>query len=148
LTLEPLDPAPSGAAVIVPVESPAAAAPAAFRSAAAEAVAERRGRHLWEMLSVAQHGAAAFDAWSTRRAISSGPAHELNPLLRPFAWNASLYLAVQAGPVLLDYVGRRMMTSRHGWVRHTWWVPQAMSTAVSLASGFHNLSVASPAAVP
>jgi hypothetical protein len=94
----------------------------------------------WLALSIAQHSAATFDAWSTRHAISSGQAQELNPMLRPFAGNASLYAVVQVGPVLFDYLGRRMMTSQHGWARRTWWIPQAVSTAVLLASGAHNLS--------
>jgi hypothetical protein len=98
-------------------------------------------RREWLALSTAQHGAATFDAWSTRRVISSGQGQELNPLLRPFAGNGSLYAVMQVGPVALDYLGKRMMTSRHEWVRRTWWVPQVVSTVVSLASGAHNLSV-------
>ena len=62
-------------------------------------------------------------------------------MLRPFAGNGSLYAIVQAGPIVFDYLGRRMMTSQHHWVRRTWWISQAVSTAMSLASGAHNLSV-------
>jgi hypothetical protein len=102
---------------------------------------EKRRRREWLALSVAQHSAAMFDAWSTRQAISSGRAQELNPMLRPFVRNDSIYAAIQVGPVLFDYLGRRMMTSRHGWARRTWWILQAVSTATSLASGAHNLSV-------
>jgi hypothetical protein len=98
-------------------------------------------RRKWLALSIAQHGAATFDAWSTRQAISTGQYRELNPALRPFAENASLYAAIQVGPFVFDYLGRRMMTSQHGWLRHTWWIPQALSTAISLGSGAHNLSV-------
>jgi hypothetical protein len=100
--------------------------------------ARRRG---WIALAIAQHSAATFDAWSTNRALSTGNAQESNPMLRPFAGNPSLYVAIQAGPVLFDYLGRRMMTSRYGWARHTWWVLQAVSTATSIASGAHNLSL-------
>jgi hypothetical protein len=96
-------------------------------------------RRKWLALMIAQHGAASFDAWSTRRAISSGQYQELNPTLRPFAGNASLYGAIQVGPLAFDYVGRRMMTSQHAWMRHVWWIPQALSTAMSLGSGAHNL---------
>ena len=98
-------------------------------------------RREWLVLSIAQHGAATFDAWSTRRALSQGEGQELNPTLRPFSGNSSLYAAIQVGPVLFDYVGRRMMTSRYGWARHTWWIPQAVSTAMSFASGAHNLNI-------
>jgi hypothetical protein len=95
----------------------------------------------WLALSIAQHSAATFDAWSTRQAIATGQYRELNPALRPFAGNASLYGAIQVGPLLLDCLSRRMMRSQNGWLRHTWWIPQAVSTVVSLGSGAHNLSV-------
>jgi hypothetical protein len=65
----------------------------------------------------------------------------MNPILRPFAGNASLYGVIQVGPGLFDYLGRRMMTSQHGWVRRTWWIPQTVSSVVFLASGAHNLSI-------
>ncbi len=98
-------------------------------------------RREWLALSIAQHGAATFDAWSTRQAISTGQYRELNPALRPFAGNASLYAAIQVCPLVFDYLGRRMITSQHGWLRHTWWIPQALSTAMSLGGGAHNLRV-------
>jgi hypothetical protein len=44
-------------------------------------------------------------------------------------------------PTLLDYLGRRMMNSRHPVLRHTWWLPQVLGTAASLAGGVHNLGV-------
>jgi len=102
---------------------------------------EKSLRREWIALGIAQHSAAAFDAWSTRRALSTGDAQESNPVLRPFANNSSLYAAIQVGPVLFDYVSRRMMTSQHGWARRTWWILQAASTATSLASGAHNLTI-------
>ncbi len=102
---------------------------------------EQRRKRLWLGLGIAQSSAAAFDAWSTRRVISSGDGQELNPMLRPFAGNASLYAAIQVTPVLLDYLSRRMMNSRHQWERRTWWMPQGLGTAMSLASGVHNLGV-------
>jgi hypothetical protein len=96
----------------------------------------------WFALSIAAHGAAGFDAWSTRRVLASVPqAQEMNPFFRPFAGNASMYAAVQVAPVILDFVSRRMMNSRHAWARHTWWLPQTVSAAVSLSSGVHNLGV-------
>ena len=102
---------------------------------------EKSHRREWIALGIAQHSAAAFDAWSTRRALSTGDAQESNPVLRPFANNSSLYAAIQVGPVLFDYVSRRMMTSQHGWARRTWWILQAASTVTSLASGAHNLTI-------
>ena len=92
--------------------------------------------------SIAAHSAAGFDAWSTRRVLSSVPqAQEMNPFLRPFAGNASMYAAVQVAPTIFDYLSHRMMTSRHEFFRHTWWLPQAVSATVSVASGVHNVGV-------
>jgi hypothetical protein len=100
---------------------------------------ERHNRRIWIGLGIASHSAATFDAWSTRHAITTAGAQELNPLLKPFAGNASLYAAVQVGPALMDYVGKKMMYSRHSWMRHVWWVPQSASFASSLFCGVHNL---------
>ena len=103
---------------------------------------ERWRRREWLALSIAAHGTATFDAWSTRQVLSSMPnTEEANPLLRPFAGNASMYAAVQVAPTILDFVSRRMMNSSHAWMRHTWWLPQAVSAVVSLSSGVHNLGV-------
>jgi hypothetical protein len=106
----------------------------------------RRDQRMWMALSIAQHTAAGFDSWSTRREISSGQAHEDNPFLKPFAGNYSLYVVMQITPFALDYVARRMMYSSHRWERRTWWVPQVLGTASSFAAGGHNLTVrATPA---
>ena len=145
-----------GRLVLTPVAGAAPAAAASLAPAApaiAPVIAVSRGRKpefagritdgqkkLWLGLAIAQHSAAAFDAWSTRRAITRG-AQELNPMLKPFANNGSIYAATQVGPVLLDLLGRRMMTSHHTVLRHTWWLPQVLGTAASLAGGVHNLRV-------
>lgn len=103
---------------------------------------ERWRRREWLALSIAAHGTATFDAWSTRHVLSAMPnAQEANPLLRPFAGNASMYAAVQVAPTVLDFVSRKMMNSQHAWMRHTWWLPQAASAVVSFSSGMHNLGV-------
>jgi hypothetical protein len=102
---------------------------------------ERHKDRLWMGLGVAAHGAATFDAWTTRRAITTAGGQELNPLLKPFAGNASIYAAIQVGPLMMDYVGKKMMYSRHSWVRRMWWVPQTASFASSLFCGVHNLGV-------
>jgi hypothetical protein len=102
---------------------------------------ERRKQRIWMGLGIASHSAATFDAWSTRHALTTTGAQELNPLLKPFAGNASLYVAIQVGPAVMDYVGRKMMYSRHTWVRRMWWVPQSASFASSLFCGVHNLGV-------
>ena len=103
--------------------------------------AENRRRELmWTGLTIATSGAATFDAFTTRRAITNSGAVELNPLLRPFAGNASLYAAIQVGPALLDFAGKKMMYSRHSWVRRMWWAPQSASFVTSLFCGAHNLA--------
>jgi hypothetical protein len=101
----------------------------------------QRQRKIWYGLAAASHGAAAFDAWSTRRALSGNYGVEANPLLRPFAHSGVLYAATQVSPAIMDFLGRRMMVSRHGWIRKMWWVPQTAGTGVSLAAGVHNVGV-------
>jgi hypothetical protein len=101
----------------------------------------RPQRKLWYVLVFSGHGAAAFDAWSTRRAISGNYGTESNPLLRPFAHSGMLYAATQVSPALMDCLGRRMMVSQHRWVRKMWWLPQTAGTGMSLAAGVHNVGV-------
>jgi hypothetical protein len=100
----------------------------------------RRKELMWKSLVIASSSAATFDAWSTRHAITTAGAQELNPLLRPFAGNASLYAAIQVGPALLDFAGRKMLYSRHPWARRMWWVPQSASFVSSIFCGAHNLA--------
>ena len=104
------------------------------------AAENRRNQHIWKGLAIASSGAATFDAWTTRHAITTQGAQELNPLLKPFAGNASLYAAIQVGPVLMDFAARKMMYSRNSWVRHLWWAPQTASFISSMFCGAHNLS--------
>jgi hypothetical protein len=100
----------------------------------------RRKELMWKGLVLASSGAATFDAWSTRHVITTAGAQELNPLLKPFAGNASLYAAIQIGPALMDFAGKKMMYSRHSWVRRMWWVPQSASFVSSMFCGSHNLA--------
>jgi hypothetical protein len=143
LTPIPVEPASADPAAGAPAAPPSSTAGAGLIAYSPAEVRnrEQRRKRLWLGLGIAQSSAAAFDAWSTRRVISSGDGQELNPMLRPFAGNASLYAAIQVTPVLLDYLSRRMMNSRHQWERRTWWMPQGLGTAMSLASGVHNLGV-------
>jgi hypothetical protein len=132
----------------VPMTALAIPAPAAFLKAGnpmtvsvAQLQAEnRRKQFMWKSLVIASSGAATFDAWATRHTITTSGAQELNPLLKPFAGNASLYAAIQVGPVLLDFAGKKMMYSRHPWVRRMWWVPQSASFVTSIFCGAHNLA--------
>jgi len=95
----------------------------------------------WLILSAVQHGAATFDAYATREAVSKG-ATEADPMMRPFAGSPAIYFAIQAGPVGLDYVARRMQRSHVSLFRRTWWIPQTASTGLFVFSGAHNLHVA------
>ncbi len=100
-----------------------------------------RRRKIWYELAAVSHGAAVFDAWSTRRALSGNYGVEANPLIRPFAHSSAIYAATQVSPTFMDFLGRRMMASHHGWIRKMWWVPQTAGTGVSLAAGAHNVRV-------
>lgn len=102
----------------------------------------RTKRRVWYTLMLAGHGGAAFDAWSTRRAVSQGYGTEANPLLRPFANSGAMYAATQLSPLLMDLLGKRMITSRHRWVRRVWWLPQAAVMGMSIGAGVHNLELA------
>jgi len=98
-------------------------------------------RRNWLILSIAQHSAATFDAYSTRQAVSTG-AVEADPFMRPFAQSPAIYVAIQGAPVVLDYAARRMQRSPNNFLRRTWWLPQSASTGLFLFSGVHNLHVA------
>jgi hypothetical protein len=96
---------------------------------------------MWFVLGAVEHGAATFDAWSTRRNISDGTAYETNPLLKPFANSGALYAAIQVAPVMFDLLSKQMLRNSHPWVRRMWWVPQTGSTVASVFSGAHNMSI-------
>lgn len=104
---------------------------------------EAPSRRKWIALAAVEHGAAAFDAYTTRQAISRG-AVEADPFMRPFANSPGLYVAIQAAPVMLDYVARRMQRSQNLIVRKMWWLPQTSGTAMYLVSGAHNLGMPRP----
>ena len=98
-------------------------------------------RRQWLALALLQHGAAAFDAYSTRQAVGHG-AVEDNPMLRPFAGSPAMYAATQVAPLLFDLMARHMQRSEYPLFRRFWWVPQTASAGLSILSGFHNLSIA------
>ncbi|HVB35414.1 MAG TPA: hypothetical protein VNJ52_13730 [Patescibacteria group bacterium] len=97
----------------------------------------------WLLLGLAEHGAAFFDARTTRDAMTHY--QELDPLLRPFAHSAALYPVMQIAPAGLDWLAIRMATSRHRWLRRIWWLPQTAAAAGLLWSGVHNLRLPGPA---
>ena len=105
-----------------------------------EDVSERQ-KKVWYALTFASSGAAAFDAWSTRRAISGGYGTEANPMLAPFSHSGALYAATQVSPLVMDFIGRKMMTSQYPLLRKMWWLPQSAGTGMSLFAGVHNVGV-------
>jgi hypothetical protein len=108
------------------------------RQASVEKLSSRKS---WLILSLVQHGAAGFDAYSTRQAIAAG-AVEQDPFMKPFADSPAIYGAIQVAPLALDYVARRMQFNRRSVVRRLWWLPQTASTGLFLFSGAHNMHVA------
>lgn len=124
------------------------AEPAPLRSAARPFLPVRprpvetpRQRKMWYGLMAVSHAGAVFDAWSTRRAISSGSGQEANPFLKPFANSNAIYAATQVSPAVMDYIGKRMMTSQNPWIRRVWWIPQVAGGGMSFAAGAHNMGV-------
>jgi hypothetical protein len=49
-----------------------------------------------------------------------------------------MYAATQVSPLVMDFIGKRMMVSEHKWIRNMWWLPQSAGTSVSLFAGVHN----------
>jgi len=98
-------------------------------------------RRQWFALALLQHGAAAFDAYSTRQAVGHG-AVEDNPMLRPFAGSPAIYAATQVAPLLFDLMARHMQRSEYPLVRRLRWMPQTLSAGLSIFSGVHNLNLA------
>lgn len=120
--------------------APAAFAPVKLRPQPPEVSA--RQKHTWLALTIAQHSASTFDAWSTRYSITSGHAHELDPLMKPFAGSASIYGAIQVAPAATDFLGRRLMHSSSPKLRKLWWLPQTVGTIGFVVSGLNNVGVA------
>ena len=113
----------------------------ALKPAMERPVPTPRQQKLWYTFMAVSHSAAAFDAYSTRRAISGNYGTEGNPLLRPFSHSNAMYAATQVSPAVMDYVGRRMMTSTHPTLRKFWWVPQVAGAGFSFGAGMHNYAL-------
>jgi len=114
---------------------------APLKSAMERPAPTARQQALWYTFMAVSHSAAAFDAYSTRRAISGNFGTESNPLLRPFSHSNAIYAATQVSPAVMDYVGRRMMTSNHPTLRRFWWVPQVAGASFSFSAGMRNYSL-------
>jgi len=115
--------------------------PASPKENAIERAINSPSRRQWIALAIVEHGAAGFDAYSTRQAVGHG-AVEQDPLMRPFAGSPAIYVATQVGPLLFDLLARHMQHSEYALVRRSWWLPQSLSAGISIFSGVHNLNVA------
>jgi len=111
------------------------------KPAVAESYETPRQRKIWYGLMVLGHGTAAFDAWTTRQAVSGGYGVESDPTQRPFASSGAIYATTQVTPLIMDFVAHRMMRSNNPMIRKAWWIPQAASASVSLGAGLHNYSI-------
>jgi hypothetical protein len=100
-----------------------------------------RQRKLWYALTATGASGAAFDAWSTRRAVSGGYGTESNPFLRPFSHSNAMYAATQVSPAFMDFIGKRMMVSEYGLFRKLWWVPQLAGAGFSFGAAAHNVGI-------
>jgi hypothetical protein len=127
-----------GEASAAPVQ-PALKAP--VKPAITESYETPRKKKIWYALMVLDHSTAAFDAWTTRRAISGGYGVEGDPLQKPFANSGAIYATTQVTPVVMDFLAHRMMRSNHPLMRKMWWVPQAASASMSFGAGIHNYSM-------
>ena len=132
---------PSGTSVESATPARAAYVKAAVKPETPRSFETPRKRAIWYGLMATEHGAAVFDAWTTRRALSSGYGVEGDPLQRPFAHSGAIYATTQVCPLVMDYLGRRMMRSGHPLLRRFWWLPQSASAGVSLGAGIHNYRV-------
>jgi hypothetical protein len=127
-----ISPAISGSAAVQPFSN------SPVRSAGRSSLETPRERNIWYALLAVSHGAAVFDAYSTRRAISGNYGVEGNPLLRPFSHCNVIYAATQVSPAIMDYVGHRMLKSHNTLLRRFWWLPQTAGASFSVGAGIHN----------
>lgn len=124
-----------------PAIQPASRTPLPIKPALTRGYENSRDKKIWYGLMAVSHGAAAFDAWSTRRAVAGGYGTEANPFLRAASHSNMIYAATQVSPAVMDLIGRKMMTSQNRWIRRFWWLPQAAGTGLSISAGVHNTSL-------
>jgi hypothetical protein len=120
------------------------APPAPSRERLVKAAIDEHSTRAWLALAFAEHGAAAFDAYSTRISVGHGNVEE-DPLMKPFAHSAAIYAATQVTPFVMDFVARRMQRSENPFLRRVWWMPQSMEMGLSIFAGVHNLRIANTA---
>src|SRR2546427_5259170 len=62
-----------------------------------------RQRVIWYSLAVAGHSGAAFDAWSTKRAVTGGDGQEAKPVFRALSELHANFAAAPGEPPVLEY---------------------------------------------
>lgn len=78
-------------------------------------------------LGAAQTAVVAYDITQTRLKLIANVSHESNPLAGPFVHSNAVAAAAGAGELLLSgFLAEKMRHSRHGFIRKTWWLPQAI----------------------
>ena len=108
-------------------------------------------KHLCIFLALCGHGgrfnktallvelSAEFDAATTYTALNARPGtYEVNPLLRPFARNASIFPVLLATSVSVNWLARREARHHHPRLARAL---QLITIADHTACGIHNLNV-------
>jgi hypothetical protein len=94
------------------------------------------------LLGGLQTGALISDGISTRQFLSHGYS-EVDPVAKIFIGSKPTWgrmAPIGAAQVFAGmWLGERMATSRHPWVRRFWWLPQTLGIAGNVAATVHNL---------
>lgn len=92
-------------------------------------------------LTIVASGTAFADAWSTQRNLARGNYRETDFVARPFEEHGApiAYASTTAGVWALAFAASRMRRSKT-FVRHFWWVPQAVAVGVGGYGAAVNLS--------
>src|SRR2546427_4619309 len=71
-----------------------------------------RQRVIWYSLAVAGHSGAAFDAWSTKRAVTGGDSAENKPILAPGVEANGIFTAGGGGPTITGIFRKKMKVTQ------------------------------------
>ena len=96
------------------------------------------------LLGGMQTAALISDGISTRQFLSHGYS-EVDPVAKIFIGSKPTWARMApmgAVQVMVGmWLGERMATSRHLWVRRFWWLPQTLGIAGNVAATVHNLTL-------
>ena len=110
----------------------------AFGKPPIHAVRRFTERRLWAALMAASLGSAAADVHCTIQILHEG-GYETDPLARPLTnlptpAYATLSMMGAAG---VDWLGLKLQSSHHVWIRRFWWVPQALQIQSNIVGAAH-----------